>query len=107
MLGHYGLVDPRTVMPRAKELLEGALALDPSSAEAHSALALVTLVWDRDRERSESLWNHALALNPKSSVIRATYGAWYCAYTRRRFDEADVRSEERRVGKECRSRGWP
>jgi serine/threonine-protein kinase len=94
MLGHYGIRDSRTVMPRAQELLEAAIALDPSSAEAHSALALVTLVWNRDRDGAESLWKQAIALSPRSAQVRAVYAAWYLALTRGRWEEADAELEQ-------------
>jgi serine/threonine-protein kinase len=94
MLGHYGLADPRTVMPRAHELLEGAVRLDASSAEAHSALALVTLVWKRDRDQAGALWKHALSLNPRSGQVRVVYSGWYLALSLGRFDDAFREAEQ-------------
>jgi tetratricopeptide (TPR) repeat protein len=94
LLGHYGLVDPRTVMPRARKLLESAVALDPSNADALSALALVTLVWDRDRKGAEAMWQRAIALNPRSAPVRTQYGAWFLGFSEGRFGDADVQLEE-------------
>ena len=48
-LAEQFVVAPREVMPKAKEAAEKALALDDTSAEAHTSLGLVKLDYERDR----------------------------------------------------------
>jgi serine/threonine-protein kinase len=91
LLGHYALVPAKSVMPRAKQLLEAALALNPDSPEILSALALVTLVWDGRREEARRLWLKALDLAPQFTQGRATYGCWLLGMVEGRW--ADARTE--------------
>jgi tetratricopeptide (TPR) repeat protein len=66
-----------------------ALALEPTLAEAHSALAMVNLYYDWDWAAAEREFKRAIALNPGHTTTRVRYGlalAWF-----QRFD--DARSE--------------
>ena len=71
-----------------------ALALDPSLAEAHAALALIVQNHDWDWQTAEREFRQAIALNPNY----ATAHHWYAEHLmwRGRFDEALRESERAR-----------
>jgi serine/threonine protein kinase/tetratricopeptide (TPR) repeat protein len=63
-----------------------ALELEPTLAEAHSALAMVNLYYDWDWAAAEREFKRAIALNPGHTTTRVRYGlalAWF-----QRFDDA-------------------
>lgn len=64
VLPWYGLRPPRAAYPRSKELAQQALALDPSSAAAHTALAYVHHYFDWNWADAEREYTRALDLNP-------------------------------------------
>jgi len=66
LAGSYGnsFLAPSVAMPKAKEAAERALALDESSAEAHTSLAYIHLMWDWDHEAAEEEFKRALQINP-------------------------------------------
>ncbi len=66
-LGENSVRYPREVMPKAKEAAEKAVALDPNSPQAHTALAAVMLDYDWDREGAVRELERALQLNPGSA----------------------------------------
>jgi DNA-binding winged helix-turn-helix (wHTH) protein/TolB-like protein/lipoprotein NlpI len=75
LAGSYGnsFLAPSVAMPLAKDAAQKALALDPASAEAHTSLAYIHLVWDWDFAAAEQEFKRALALNP--SYVNALH--WY------------------------------
>jgi DNA-binding winged helix-turn-helix (wHTH) protein/Flp pilus assembly protein TadD len=75
LAGSYGnsFLAPKDAMPRAKEAVQKALALDEGSPEAHTSLAYVHLVWDWDFAAAEKEFRRALELNP--SYVNAHH--WY------------------------------
>ena len=82
-----GYVRPRDTMPAASEAASRSVMLDPLSAEAHTALAYVSLLWDRDFPKAERHFLEALKLNPQYVQGRCWYGLFYlhwgcCAATR-------------------------
>jgi adenylate cyclase len=76
-LGYYGFVRPGESMPKGMEAARRAVALEPSLAEAHTALAMACLMgtWDRDEARREFL--RAIELNPKYLQAHAWYAYFY------------------------------
>jgi len=64
---------PNEVMPKAKAAAEKAVALDDSSAEAHTSLGTVKLDYDRDRAGAQREFQRALQLNPGSGWARHWY----------------------------------
>jgi tetratricopeptide (TPR) repeat protein len=64
-------------MPQAIESARRSVALDPSLAEAHNALAMASLMglWDKAEARQEFL--RALELNPRYVQARDWYGLFY------------------------------
>ena len=87
-------VDPREVMPKAKEAAETALRLDDSLADAHAALGYVHLVYDWDGPAAEKALLRALALNPTLGMARLNYASYLT--TQARHDEA-VREVRRAI----------
>jgi TolB-like protein/Flp pilus assembly protein TadD len=63
-------VSPLDAMPQAKKAAEEAIRLDPASAEAHAALALVKQSYDWDFAGAEREYQTAFALNPSYSSAR-------------------------------------
>jgi TolB-like protein/Tfp pilus assembly protein PilF len=80
-LGYYGLARPEESMPKAIQAARRSVALDPSLAEAHTALAMASLIgtWDREEARREFL--RAIELNPKYLQAHAWYGLFYLQWS--------------------------
>lgn len=87
LLADYGLMHPREAMPRAEAAARTALALDPNSAEALSALAYVRSRFEWQWSEAETLYRRAIALNPGYSKSRHWFGVDLLAVLGR-FDEA-------------------
>ena len=68
-------------MPEALAAATRALEIDPGSAEAHNALACASLLWERDFNKAEREFLHALALNPKYIQARCWYGLFFLQWT--------------------------
>jgi tetratricopeptide (TPR) repeat protein len=87
MLGLYGFVRPEETMPQAKEAATRAVALDPSLAEAHNALASIHALHDWEWFKSEREFVRALELNPQYIQALAWYAFFYNQLTAGRFEE--------------------
>lgn len=66
-------MSPGEAMPRAKEAVLNALALDESLAEAHASLALVKCWSDWDFVAAEREFRRALELNPNQPDVHGDY----------------------------------
>jgi len=66
LAGSYGnsFLTPAEAMPMAKDAAQRALAADPQSAEAHTSLAYIRLMWDWDFAGAEQEFKRALEINP-------------------------------------------
>jgi eukaryotic-like serine/threonine-protein kinase len=71
--GYYGGASPKTVMPLGKAAAMKALALDDSLAEAYSALAMVTAIYEFDWPKAEEYFRAALKRNSAYSTARSWY----------------------------------
>lgn len=71
----YGL--PKEAIPRAKAAAQQALQLDPTLAEAHTALANSLVVYDWNREEAEREFKRGIELDPNSSAAHFRYGQIY------------------------------
>jgi TolB-like protein/cytochrome c-type biogenesis protein CcmH/NrfG len=87
-LGYSGYKPATDVMPRALEAARRALQLDPNLAEAHSALATATLLYELNFELAEKEFRRALELNPSYPQGRAWYGLFFLHWTAGRVQEA-------------------
>jgi tetratricopeptide (TPR) repeat protein len=91
LIGGYSLTPQTEYMPKARAAALRALELDPTLAEAHTALALVVQNYDWDWQAAEKEFRRAIELNPNY----ATAHHWYAEHLmwRGRFDEALAESE--------------
>jgi len=71
----WGATDPREAFSRAKSAALGALRLDDTIADAHSALGTVLGSGEFNWPGAESEFNRALVLSLSSAVVRYDY-AW-------------------------------
>jgi DNA-binding winged helix-turn-helix (wHTH) protein/Tfp pilus assembly protein PilF len=94
LAGSYGnsFLAPKTAMPKAKEAVEKALALDNNSPEAHTSLAYIKLTYDWDWSGAEAEFRRALDLDPK--YVNAHH--WYSheLMAEGRVQESHIQSEE-------------
>jgi TolB-like protein/Tfp pilus assembly protein PilF len=77
LLSFYGFVRPELAMPKSKDAAQRALALDPSLPEAHSAMALTCLLFERDFSQAERELLLALEMNPRYLQARVWYAFFY------------------------------
>lgn len=94
LLVSYGASPPREGYPRARQAAERALRLDPGLAEAHAALGLVRMHFERDWRAAGREFGAALRRKPGYATARHWYATWL-AY-QGRFDEAVAAIEEAR-----------
>jgi serine/threonine-protein kinase len=87
MLGIYGAVRPKEVMPHAEKAAERALSLDDSLAEVYVARALVRAHFDWDFDRAESDFRQALERDSWYATGHQQY-AMACLIPQSRFDDA-------------------
>ena len=84
----YGAGHPKELMPRAKEAATRALELDDLLAEAHNAMALVSMLYDRDWTRTEREFDRALEINPNYVPSRYWKGLLYLLFVKGAHQEA-------------------
>ncbi|MFO1496878.1 MAG: AAA-like domain-containing protein [Verrucomicrobiota bacterium] len=87
ILATYNYVRPLEAYPKAKEAAARALALDPTLAQAHCALACTSCVHDWDWARGEEAFRQAISLNPSYATARH-WLAINCLAPLGRHDEA-------------------
>lgn len=79
----YAYLSTMEAIPLAKAAATRALALDPTLAEAHAALAFSLSIGDLDWAGAEKEYLRALELDPNSSEIHFHYGLDYLIPTGR------------------------
>lgn len=92
ILYNFGLRPPDEIIPRAKESLNRALHLNPNLSDAHSSLALIQFLSDRDWQLAEVSLQHAIALNPNNADAYLRYG--YFLTAEGQFDEALIKLDK-------------
>jgi TolB-like protein len=70
---HIGLLPASEVFPQAIELVDKALQLDPSLAEAHDLAARFRFVWDFDWQGAERGFQESIRLKPSHPDARIVY----------------------------------
>ena len=78
---------PAETMPAALDAATRATVGDPGSAEAHNALAVAALLWERDFKKAEREFLEALALNPRYLQARCWYGLFFLQWGVGRHDD--------------------
>ncbi len=81
------LVHPAEVWVKAKAAALKALQIDGALAEAHYAMALVSICYDRDWRTAESEFQRAIELKPNYALAHDWYG-WSVLAQSGRFDKA-------------------
>jgi TolB-like protein/Tfp pilus assembly protein PilF len=94
MLAFYGFVTPDRVLEKAKENAIQAVALDPTVAEGHNALAAAILLRDWDWTKAESEFVRALELDPRSVLARSRYALWCVLVAGGRFEEGVAQAQK-------------
>jgi len=77
VLGYYGLMPPAATMPQGMEAARRAVALGPSLAEAHNALAMSSLLHDWDLAAADREFLYAIKLNPRYVQAHCWYALFY------------------------------
>lgn len=85
-LGHFGARPPGDVFPRARELAERALELEPENVEALTALGLTRLLFERDFAGADEALDRAAGLGRGTAGPHWGRALALCA--RRRCEEA-------------------
>ncbi len=75
-LALLGVMSPKQNAPLAKAAAERAVALDPGSARAHAALAVVRFSFEWHWAEADSEFRRALALNPGLSDVHLSYSTF-------------------------------
>lgn len=86
-IGYYGFVRPEAAMPKGMEAARRAVALDPSLAETHNALAMASLMGTWDKALADREFVLALELNPQYIQARAWYALFYLQFSQGRLAE--------------------
>jgi non-specific serine/threonine protein kinase len=90
----YGLARPQTSLPPSKEAAVRAVALDPSLAEAHTALAQAYNFCDWDWSNAEREFLRVFELNPRYVQGLGWYGIWYLQAVAGRFEEGIAHAKQ-------------
>ena len=69
-------LQPREVLPRAKEAALKAVQIDENLAEAHASLALIYVYYEHDWMRAEREFRRALELDPYLVSAHQRYGSY-------------------------------
>jgi adenylate cyclase len=86
-LGYSGFAHPAASMPNGIEAARRAVMLDPSLAEAHSALAMACLMGMWDKAKAEQEFLCALELSPRNIQARDWYALYYLQLSEGRVEE--------------------
>jgi len=96
LLAVYGAADPRRVMQGAKGAAQKAVQLDDGLAEAHNAMALVSVLHDWDWARAITEFDRALEINPNFVPSRYWKGLFLHLFVERKEEDA-LRETKRAV----------
>jgi len=94
VLAWYGFVRPQASLPQAKEAATHAVALDPSLAETHTALAQAYNFGDWDWPNAEREFLRALDLNPRYLQAQVWCGVMYLQVVCGRFEEGLAQAKQ-------------
>ena len=88
MLCLASYIPPEEAWPNATAAANRAIQLGPELAEAHSAIAIIALLFERDWMKAEKEYLTALSLNPGYTQARCWYALFYLQIVRRNHEEA-------------------
>jgi tetratricopeptide (TPR) repeat protein len=78
MLCLHSYIPPEEAWPKAKAAVNHALQLAPDLAAAHSAIATISLLFERNWDKAEKEYLKALELNPHYLQAQCWYALFYC-----------------------------
>jgi serine/threonine protein kinase/tetratricopeptide (TPR) repeat protein len=87
VFGYYGIARAEEMRPLALDAAEKAIALDPNSAEARTALACAHLFYKGDPRGAEREFERALELNPHYIQGRCWYALFLLQWTYGRMED--------------------
>ena len=93
----YWLTDaipPQVAIPKAKEYVLKALAVDDSLADAHSTFAAIKFYGDWDWPGADKEFKRAIELNPNYSEARAAYSAFLSEMGRQEQAVVQIRTAQ-------------
>jgi TolB-like protein/Tfp pilus assembly protein PilF len=94
LLGTYGLLPPKQVMPVAKQYAEKALQLDPTLCQPYCSLGYYYTCYEWNWTEGKKNFLRSLEINPKYAEGHFRYGLSYVASVEGKFDEAEKHGEE-------------
>jgi DNA-binding winged helix-turn-helix (wHTH) protein len=94
LLGIFGLKPPQDAFPAARSAAERALALDGSSAQAHTVLADVRKFFEWDWDGAERTYRRAIDIDPRATRTHQEYAQLLAMLAR--HDEAFAEIEAAR-----------
>ena len=93
--GLWNYLAPKDAFPEAKRAAEEALRLDPSLAEARTALAFIQYEYEWQFAEAERQYREAIRLNPGSAAARFWFGEFLVVMGR--FGEGEAELEAARL----------
>jgi adenylate cyclase len=93
LLANYGMASPKTVLPRAKEAAEKALALNPALCEPYCSLAFYFTCLEWNWKAAKQNFLTSIELNPHYADAHYKYAWNYLCWVEGRFDEARKHGE--------------
>lgn len=91
LFSFWAVAQPKESSPKGREAAQKSLQLDPSLAEAHTALAFVRFYYDWDWSGAEQGFQQALRLNPGYASGRQWYAEFLEAMGKHREAITEVR----------------
>jgi len=91
LLGFYGYLPPKKVMPKAKAAARRALDIDENLAEAHCSLGYIHTIFDWEWDKARREFQRSLELNPNYGPARYWYSVWLWFMGRSEEAIAEVR----------------
>jgi len=73
LMAHLGYMLPEEAYPLAEEAAKNALAVDSTLAEAHSAIAMIRVIFDGDLPGAEEALQRAIDLDPNCAMAHHWY----------------------------------
>ena len=77
-MANWGWATGQQTYPKAKQMVEKALSLNPDLVEAHVRLAMIQMYYEHNWERAGISFENALKLNREFPTVYSNY-AWYLA----------------------------
>ncbi len=93
LLGTYGLLPPKQVMPQAKQSAERALQLDPTLCQPYCSLGYYYTTFEWNWQEGKKNFLKSIELNPKYAEGHYRYGLTYLACVEGKFDVAEKHGE--------------